>query len=111
MVFCLAAFPVSAGELVMFETASCPWCLRWHAEIGPVYPNTPESKCAPLRLVDLEAERPDDLKDIHGIKFTPTFVVMNDGHEVGRLVGYPGEDFFWPLLADQLLKLPGGCPN
>jgi len=61
--------------------------------------------------VDLNETRPDDLKDIEGIKFTPTFVVMNDGAEVGRLVGYPGEDFFWSLLSDQLVKLPAGCPE
>jgi len=111
MVLCLVSIPASSAELVMFETTSCPWCIRWHEEIGPVYPNTPEAKCAPLRRVDLNETRPDDLKDIEGIKFTPTFVVMNDGAEVGRLVGYPGEDFFWSLLSDQLVKLPAGCPE
>jgi hypothetical protein len=31
--------------------------------------------------------------------FTPTFVLVEDGTEAGRIEGYPGEDFFWPLLA------------
>jgi len=30
--------------------------------------------------------------------FTPTFVLMQDGVEIGRIEGYPGEDFFWGLL-------------
>jgi hypothetical protein len=31
-------------------------------------------------------------------RFTPTFVLVADGREVGRITGYPGEDFFWGLL-------------
>jgi hypothetical protein len=27
-----------------------------------------------------------------------------DGVEAGRIEGYPGEDFFWPLLADMIAK-------
>ncbi|MEX0694018.1 MAG: hypothetical protein WD075_06215 [Rhodospirillales bacterium] len=95
----------------MFESATCSWCARWHQEIGPVYPNTLEARCAPLRIVDINAPWPDDLKGITGIVFTPTFVIMHDGVEISRMVGYPGEDFFWPLLADHLVKLPQGCSN
>ena len=100
-----------AAELVMFESATCAWCERWHGEIGPIYPNTSESRCAPLRRVDIHAPRPDDLQGIDPVVYTPTFVLILDGEEVGRVVGYPGEDFFWTLLTDQLVKLPQGCPN
>jgi hypothetical protein len=34
--------------------------------------------------------------------FTPTFILIQDGTEVGRIEGYPGEDFFWPLLAGMI---------
>lgn len=102
---------VVAAELVMFESATCTWCDRWNEEIAPIYPNTSEAKCAPLRRVDISDTWPVDLQYIERIVYTPTFVIVDDGQEVGRLVGYPGEDFFWPLLADQLVKLPQGCPN
>ncbi len=105
------ALSARSAELVMFETRTCPWCLRWHAEIGPVYPNTSEAACAPLRRVDIDAPLPADLTGISPIVFTPTFVVVHDGKEISRLVGYPGEDFFWPLLARELVKLPEPCPN
>lgn len=100
-----------AAELVMFESATCTWCDRWNEEIAPIYPKTNEGRCAPLRRVDIGDPRPQDLQGIERIVYTPTFVVVDDGQEVGRLVGYPGEDFFWPLIADQLVKLPEGCPN
>ena len=34
---------------------------------------------------------------------TPTFVLAEGGREVGRIVGYHGEDFFYGML-DGLLK-------
>ena len=37
----LAARAIGGGaayELVMVEEHGCPWCARWNAEIGPVYP-------------------------------------------------------------------------
>ncbi len=111
LVILLMTRGVIAAELVMFESATCTWCDRWNKEIAPIYPNTNEAKCAPLRRVDISDTWPVDLQNIERIVYTPTFVVVEDGQEVGRLVGYPGEDFFWPLLADQLVKLPEGCPN
>ena len=108
---CLAALfvlswatPGSAAELVMFEAEGCEWCETWNREIGPIYPKTEEGRLAPLRRVDLHARRPDDLKDIKGIVYTPTFVLVEGCRELGRIVGYPGEDFFWGLLAQLVAK-------
>jgi len=101
----------TAAELVMFESASCTWCQRWHDEIGEIYPKTSDARCAPLRRVDLGDPRPIDLAEIKGVIYTPTFVLIDDGREIARLIGYPGEDFFWPILADHLAKLPNGCPK
>jgi len=104
--FGLSAAPSGAAELVMFEQAGCAWCARWHAEIGPAYPRTAEGRAAPLRRVDLRAARPDDLKAIGGVVHTPTFVLVEDGREVGRILGYPGDAFFWGMLAELVAKLP-----
>lgn len=95
----------SAAELVMFESDSCEWCEAWHKEIGPIYPKTVESLAAPLRRVSIEEPRPADLTHVRGIHYTPTFVLVEDGKEVGRILGYPGEEFFWGLLAAELGKL------
>jgi hypothetical protein len=37
---------------------------------------------------------------------TPTFVLVHEGEEVGRLRGYPGDEFFWGLLGGMLERLP-----
>lgn len=101
----------AAAELVLFESDTCEWCERFHKEVGPAYPNTVESKCAPLRRIDIDDPRPDDLAHIKGIVFTPTFVLIEDGQEVSRLTGYPGEDFFWSLLDRDLKKLRRPCSD
>jgi hypothetical protein len=108
-VFCLPLLIVAgaggAAELVMFESDSCEWCERWHEEIGVIYAKTPEAGIAPLRRVGIEDTVPRDLEHVRGIRYTPTFVLMEDGVEVGRILGYPGEDFFWGLLGMELEKL------
>ncbi|RIA56058.1 hypothetical protein [Dichotomicrobium thermohalophilum] len=90
-------------ELIMVEERGCPWCARWNKEIGPIYSKTAEAATAPLRRIELHAPRPDDLTFERPISFTPTFVLVGDGRELGRIEGYPGEDFFWMLL-NKLLK-------
>lgn len=104
----IAAQPVL--ELVMVEQRGCEWCRRWNEEIGPIYPKTSEGAFAPLRRVDLRA-LPDDLKTARRVVFTPTFLIVKDGHEMARLEGYPGEDFFWPLLAQLLSSKLGFVPD
>ena len=47
------------------------------------------------------------------VTFTPTFILLQNRHEVGRITGYPGEGHFWALLDELLQKLPNakgyGC--
>lgn len=93
------ALPVGAElALVMVEQPGCPWCARWDAEVAPEYSATGAGQAAPLRRIDLHAPVPDDLKFDSEPRFTPTFILVENGQELGRIEGYPGEDFFWPML-------------
>ena len=106
-----AADRAGATELVIFESTACEWCETWNKEIGGIYHNTVEAQSAPLRRVDVDDGRPDDLAHINGIVYTPTFVMMKDGIEVGRIIGYPGEDFFWQLLNELIVKAKAQAPK
>jgi protein-disulfide isomerase len=98
---------VRASELVMFEDPGCVWCRRWHAEIGPSYSNTAEGRRAPLRRVHIRDQELAGVTLSARVTGTPTFVVAgDDGVEVGRIAGYPGPDFFYPMLAEILDRLP-----
>lgn len=100
-----SAGTAGAAELVMFERAGCPWCARWNREIAPIYPKTAEGRLAPLRRIDIDAGRPD-LALATPVRFTPTFVLVDKGREVGRITGYMNEDSFWALLTDMLARIP-----
>ena len=94
-----------AAELLMFESATCEWCQKWDEDVGVVYAKTAEGRAAPLRRIDIYAARPADLRSVRGIVYTPTFVLWDRGREIGRVVGYPGEDNFWGLLGVIVAKL------
>lgn len=87
-------------ELVMFERADCPICLRWNREIAPIYSKTPEAKAAPLRRVTVGDDGGIALAE--PVRYTPTFVLSKNGREAGRITGYLNDDMFWGLL-DRML--------
>ena len=96
------------AELLMFDSKLCEWCARWREEIGPIYPKTEEGKIAPLKSIDVHRPRPPAYKSIKGVVYTPTFVLWHDGREIGRIVGYTGEAFFWGLLGELIEDMRAG---
>lgn len=102
---CVDATSVYAAELVMFERMGCAWCVRWNKEVGPIYPKTPEGEKAPLRRVSLDYPLQPQDKLSPPVFYTPTFVLMQDGREVGRITGYMGDDAFWGLLGKMIRGL------
>ena len=101
--FLITAPHQAAAEsyLLMVEEDGCYWCGKWDDEIGHIYPKTAEGRTAPLQRYDLHSETPDVAFE-RRVLFTPTFILVDDGKEVGRIEGYPGEDFFWSLLGMML---------
>lgn len=87
-----------AAELVFFMSEACGICERWNDEIGGIYPKTDEAKILPLRVQSVHDDMPADLVFVKGVVFTPTFVVVDDGKEVGRIVGYISDYFFWEQI-------------
>jgi hypothetical protein len=43
---------------------------------------------------------PEDMKELVPPTMTPTFIIVIDGKEVGRIVGYPGQELFWWRLSE-----------
>jgi hypothetical protein len=109
--FAAATSTAGAAELLVFGTKRCPYCLAWEREIGRIYPRTGEARLAPLRRVDLEGRRPADLPHIRPVEVSPTFVLVDEGQEVGRIVGYSGDQSFWPQLRKLLARLHPRRPD
>ena len=108
----LAVMPglARATELIMVEQPGCIWCQRWDEDIAPIWPKTAAGEHAPLRRAQL-SKLPGDYELDRRVNLTPTFLIVDEtGRELARLEGYPGEDFFWPLIEDLLTQATGFEP-
>ncbi len=94
----------SNSELVMFDDEYCSWCRQWEEDIGVIYHVTPEHCQAPLKKIEMGDALPDSISLKEPVVYTPTFVFFVHGKEVDRIVGYPGEEFFWSMLGDMINK-------
>ena len=97
-----------AAELIMFEQTGCAWCDTFDREIGPIYAKTTEGQRVPLRRVNIDYPLPQDLAFVAVERLAPLFVLVDKGHEIGRIRGYPGEENFWGLLGALIKKLDTG---
>lgn len=86
--------------LLMVQDRGCPYCARWEAEVGRSYRLSEEGKFAPLAV---RMRGDPEIAQLKKIVYSPTFVMLAYGREVGRIVGYQGSDLFWmelePLIA------------
>lgn len=89
--------------LVMVDDTNCGWCRKWDREVGVGYGRSEEGKRAPLIKI-LRGDR--RLKRYPGLAYTPTFLLLVNGEERGRIVGFQGVDFFWGELGRLLQKAP-----
>ncbi len=95
----------NASELVMFDQSGCIYCQRWERDIGTLYSKTEEAKALPLRRVDIQNQKVSGVALASPVRFTPTFVVVDNGREVGRITGYSNDNAFWGLLGALAAKL------
>ncbi len=99
----LAPLQGHAADLVMVERTGCAYCIQWKKDVGAdEYAATPEGAFAPLQIIDIRDKPPAGMTFARPVVFTPTFVLIENGAEVDRIEGYPGEDFFWGLLGMKL---------
>src|SRR5689334_25033245 len=81
-----AAIPAAdAAELVYVFDPGCPHCRLWNREIAPVYPKTDEGKRATLQRIDKSEPALAGFRLASPIRYTPTFVLIENGAELGRI--------------------------
>ncbi len=95
----------------MVEQPGCAYCAAWDKTIAPIYPKSAIGQFAPLRRADLHDGAPEGVSYAYPARFTPTFILIDDeGKEIGRLEGYPGEDFFWAVIEKLATERAGFDP-
>jgi len=94
----LAAEQARSLELVFITSEYCPFCKAWERDVGQIYDSTPYALKARLRRVDLgdvDSALPAGAVKVFG---TPTFLIVENNTEIGRIEGYQSSEmFFWAL--------------
>jgi hypothetical protein len=110
VLFCLLsllAVPATASgfRLLMIEQPSCIYCRIFNRDVAPAYAASPEGQAVPLVHADLRGPWPEGVTLVSRPTVTPTFILIGpDGVERDRLMGYPGDDFFWGYLTRMLTR-------
>lgn len=105
VLFALHTGPALALELLMVERAGCSWCDRWNAQIAPIYGKSEEGRRAPLYRADINRLPRVVFKT--PVIYTPTFVLIDGGREVGRITGFANQNMFWGTLDNLLYDRTG----
>jgi len=102
----LMTLPAAADplRLLMVEKDGCIYCQAWDRNIGPGYAASDAGRVAPLMRVDIHGPYPDGLALARRPFVTPTFILLDNGSEVGRLEGHMTADQFYPALSDLLTQ-------
>lgn len=89
-------------RLMMVERAGCYYCAQWDAEIGPGFDKSPLGRAAPLMRMNIDGPWPDGIVLDSAPVLTPTFILLERGVELGRVEGYVGAKYFYPVLAEMM---------
>jgi hypothetical protein len=94
----LASMPqlaFAATRLIMVTSDHCPFCRAWERDVGKVYDKSPYAPDLPLTRLQMGTTMPDDIVLDAPIVGTPTFVILRDGAEIDRQLGYETAEMFW----------------
>ncbi|WBU63247.1 SoxS protein [Paracoccus aerodenitrificans] len=93
---------IAPVQLLMVRQDGCHFCAEWEREIGTDYNETAQGIAAPLLRVNVHGPWPDGLALDRRPVVTPTFILIQDGIETGRIEGYPGPQEFRGELGELL---------
>jgi thioredoxin-related protein len=91
-----ASTGAQAMDLIMFESPSCGTCKLFKREVLPIYAASPAGKVFPLWVVEMGSKL--SFRINQPVTFTPTFIWVDNGVEVGRFSGYYGKEKFFSIV-------------
>jgi len=96
------AFNSTADDLIYVYSPYCGACMKWQAEIAPIYPKTAEARALPLIKVSLQdwqtGKHTATACEIDPVLVTPTFIQVHQCKELDRITGYSNDELFWFAL-------------
>jgi thioredoxin-related protein len=82
-------------QLVIMEAPGCTYCGIFRRDVLPSYEASERGKVLPVRFLDVNDAGASDLDLQSPVDIVPTFIVVKDKKEVGRIPGYVGPENFY----------------
>jgi hypothetical protein len=101
----MCSAPSMSATLIMVDWRACGYCQKFNREVAGSYASTHAGKTAPLRRVNALGSWPSDLRSVRRARGTPTFILVDNGREVGRFAGYSSRAHFWSRLNRLLTRI------
>ena len=95
----VAKVTISRTEIIVYEDPSSRICQVFRRVIVPGYMASGRGAKVPMRFIDITTMTSDTPGLTRPIDTVPTAVVMQDGRELGRIVGYWGPEAFGRLVS------------
>lgn len=89
-------------ELIMFETSLCNHCAVFDDDVAKLYKSHSLAQMAPMVKVNLDEVGTGRYHLNKPIQMVPTFVVMQNGKEIGRISGMVNKFAFLAFVRDKL---------
>ncbi len=89
-------------ELLVLEVESCDICTLVRNRIQPRYEMTNHARTVPMRYMDITRRDETKLGLTAPVDVVPTIVLLRDGKEINRFVGYMGPENFLALIGHAL---------
>ncbi len=85
-------------EMVVLEVKDCIYCNVFRRQLLPVYQASRQARRMPVRFVDINDPALGDIGLTQPVGVVPTFVVLENNEEIGRIPGLVGRNEFFQAL-------------
>lgn len=105
--FWTTAKPTPTFEMVVLEVPGCIYCNVFRQRLLPTYKASKQSKQLPIRFVDVNDPAVAEIGLKQPIGIVPTFVILENNQEIGRIPGYMGRRDFFRAIDYIVSRRPG----
>jgi thioredoxin-related protein len=93
-------------ELVVMEAPGCTYCGIFRRDVLPAYEASERAKDVPIRFLDVNDVSSTKIDLETPVDIVPTFVILKDNKEIGRIPGYVGPETFFHTINYLLSTVP-----
>jgi thioredoxin-related protein len=102
----VGALPADNLELVVIEADGCIFCEVFRSDVLPSYEASEQGKQMPVQFVDINDMDATHFEFKGAVDIVPTFIVVKNRREVGRISGYVGPENFFHSINYLLASAP-----